>query len=84
MKLTFPVEANGLEYCDYSFMCKTGGMGPWGLDYEQGGWTDWDSGTEVIGWLDAPDCLPAGAMEFIDNPVMRGVFALVVRRDGHK
>jgi hypothetical protein len=84
MKLAFTVEANGLEYCDYSFMCMTGGLGPWGLDYERGGWMDWDSGGLIIGALDAPLSLPAGGMEFIDNPLMRGVFAQVARRDNQE
>jgi len=81
MRKNFSV-VDGVEYCDYSFMFMTGGMGPEGLDYEQGGeWIDWTEEGLIIGWLDAPDKFPAGAMEFIDNPMMCGIFAQVASRD---
>lgn len=81
MRQNFRIEADGLEYCDYSFMTMTGGLGPEGLDYWQGGeWIDWTEEGLIIGWLDAPERLPAGGFEFLDNPMMRGMFAQIVRR----
>ncbi len=58
----------------------TGGLSPDGLNYEQGDWTDWTQDGLIIGALDAPENIPAGAMEFLDNPMMCGIFAQLVRR----
>ena len=74
-------EVDGLEYCDYSFMCMTGGLTPDGLEYRDGDdYVDWTSDGLIIGMIDAPDRLPAGGMEFIDNPIMCGIFEQVVNR----
>ena len=73
---------DGLEYCDYSFLCMTGALTPCGLEYRDGDdWIDWTTDGLIIGALDAPDRVPAGGMEFIDLPIMHGIFAQVVERD---
>lgn len=76
----FRIGADGLEYCDYRFLCMTGGMDPDGLNYQRGGGLDCTDEI-MIGAIDAPEKLPAGGFEFVDNPIMRGMFALIVRRD---
>lgn len=72
---------NGIEFCDYSFMCMTGGMPPLCLEIDLYGESDYDwFNEEIIGAIDAPDFIPAGGFEFIDNPIMTGIFAQMVRR----
>jgi hypothetical protein len=60
-------------------MCMTGGAQPWGLEFGLYGGID-RTDEDIIGAIDAPDNIPAGGFEFIDNPIMTGVYAQTVRR----
>lgn len=76
----FRISSDGLEYCDYSFLCMTGGMEPYGLNYQLAGGLDCTDEI-IIGCIDSPEKLPAGGFEFLDNPIMHGMFAKIVQRD---
>lgn len=69
-----------LEYCYYEYACMTGCLPPYGLGFLSGfAWID----ELIIGSIDAPDCMPAGGLEFIDDALGYGVFAQLVHRECH-
>lgn len=76
---------NDVEFCDYAEMCMTGEGCLQGIlfGYEADGNIDGCFNAEeeiIIGAIDAPDHSPAGGMQFLDNALMYGVFAMIVRR----
>lgn len=76
---------NDFEISDRAFMCMTGDNCPDGLlwGYECDGDISgcFNADEEIIiGSIDAPEWFPAGAWEFLDNALMLGTFAMVVRR----
>lgn len=57
---------DGIEFCDYSFLCMTGSV-----CHVDGLYFDCDGGPDfldeiIIGAIDAPDMMPAGGLEFDD------------------
>jgi hypothetical protein len=81
-------KAWGFEFTvdDCARFCMTGGNEVpdgvlWGCDAD--GTIDgcFDAGDEIIiGAIDAPDFIPAGAWEHYDNALLAGAFAKIVRR----
>jgi hypothetical protein len=71
---------DGLEYCDNSFLCLTGGLSPAGLEFGLDGGHDFDS-EDHIGAIDAPPYIPAGGWHKVsDHPFSDGVFQKITRR----
>lgn len=74
------------EFLDYHRLCMTGGDSVpngilWGFDCDGDIAGTFNADDEdIIGCIDAPDWLPAGAWEFVDNALMLGAFAQIVRR----
>lgn len=66
MKYKNFVVTDGVEYCDYTFLCVTGSTcHVHGLFFDLDGRPDF-SDEIIIGAIDAPDKLPAGGWEFDD------------------
>ena len=77
---------DSLEVFDAASLCRTGREFPDGLLFGCDSDGDIDGcfnaeDEDIIGCLDSPDWIPAGAWEFVDNALMTGAFAKIVRRE---
>ena len=73
------------EVVDYAFLCMTGAHDPdgllWGCEADGNILGTFNADEEIIiGCLDAPPFIPAGAWNFLDNGMMLGAFAQICRR----